>query len=178
MRTSPLSTRANCRTRRATCTNWSSSPSPGGLRQREALSDGSSRRSEVGARGAHATCYFRADNKECPNLTLYGYSSHANKNILMSSKHFYKYFLAIAIFSIHLPVTAQTKLDTSATTSIGFPVYPGWKDAAITHSLESATKIDAIAFSPDGQLLATVGGGKITICSGYSVFSSVCPLWR
>ena len=81
----------------------------------------------------------------------------------MISKRFYKYFIAIAILSIHLKVTAQTKLDTSETTSISFPASPGWKDAAITHSLESATKINAIAFSPDGKLLASVSGGKITI---------------
>ena len=81
----------------------------------------------------------------------------------MSSKRFYKYFIAIAILSVHLSLSAQTKLDTSETTSISFPASPGWKDAAITHSLESANKINAIAFSPDGQLLASVGGGKITI---------------
>ena len=82
----------------------------------------------------------------------------------MLDKRFYKYFLAIAIFSIHLEVTAQTKLDiTAKTPSTNFERLSSWENAAITHNLESATKIDAIAFSPDGQLLATVGGGKITI---------------
>ena len=81
----------------------------------------------------------------------------------MIDKRFYKYFVAIAIFSIHIRVTAQTKPDTSVTTSISFQASAGWKDAVMTHSLESATKIDAIAFSLGGQLLATVSRSKITI---------------
>ena len=82
----------------------------------------------------------------------------------MNGWHYLKYFVAIAIFSIHLEVTAQTKLDiTAKTPSIDFKRLSSWENAVMTHSLESATKIDAIAFSPDGQLLATIGEGKITI---------------
>lgn len=83
----------------------------------------------------------------------------------MIDKRFYKYFLAIAIFSVHLRVTAQTQPDTPAkTSSTNFEgLSSSWANAVRTHSLESATKINAIEFSPDGQLLATVGGGKITI---------------
>ena len=81
--------------------------------------------------------------------------------------HFYK-FIAIAIFLIPSSLPAQTQIDTTVDTSTNLKQLSLWEDAAIVHSLESATKIDAIAFSPDGQLLASVGGSKITIWDVYT----------
>ena len=38
-----------------------------------------------------------------------------------------------------------------------------WSNAALTRSLESTTPINAVKFSPDGQLLASVGASQISI---------------
>lgn len=71
---------------------------------------------------------------------------------IMSSKRFYRYFIAIAILLVHLKVDAQTKLDTSLTTSISFSAPdPSWEDAGITHSSVQKNKVIAIAETPDSN---------------------------
>lgn len=73
-----------------------------------------------------------------------------------------KYFTAIAIaLSLNSPVTAQST-DTSLD-SVPGRLTSEWNEAVLTHSLESATKIGAIKFSPDGKLLASVGASQITL---------------
>ena len=82
---------------------------------------------------------------------------------MINEVRFYKYFLAIAIVFVPLDLSAQTIDTTVKTPSKDFEQFSSWEDAIMTHSLESSTKIDAIVFSPDGQLLASVSKGKITI---------------
>ena len=84
----------------------------------------------------------------------------------MKGWHYSKYFIAIAIFLFPLSLPAQIQIDTTVnTSSTNLKRFSLWEIAVIIHSLESANKIDinAIAFSPDGQLLTRVGEGKITI---------------
>ena len=82
----------------------------------------------------------------------------------MNGWHYSEYFIAIAIFLIPSSFPAQAQLDTTVkTSSTNLKQLSSWENAVMIHSLESPTKIDAIAFSPDGQILATVSGSKITI---------------
>jgi hypothetical protein len=82
-------------------------------------------------------------------------------------RHYLKYFTAIAIaLSLQLSITAQTKTDESLGGSLGNfreRLASDWENAFLAGSLESTTPINALEFSPDGQLLASVGASQITL---------------
>ena len=89
----------------------------------------------------------------------------------MINQNYLKYFTAIAIggslavgiaFSLQPSSEAQTKINSSSD-NIRQRLASEWENAVITRSLESATQINAIEFSPDGQLLASVGASQITL---------------
>ena len=68
--------------------------------------------------------------------------------------------MAIAL-SLNSIVKAQST--NTASDSIRERLVSEWERADLTHSLESATEIGAIEFSPDGKLLASVGASQITL---------------
>ena len=81
----------------------------------------------------------------------------------MSNQGYWKYFTAVAIaLCLQSSIRAQLKTETSLG-NIRERLSSEWSSAVLTRSLESATTIDRIKFSPDGQLLATVGGSQITL---------------
>ena len=78
-------------------------------------------------------------------------------------KHYLKSFTAIAIvLSLQSSIEAQTKTNSSLD-NIRERLASEWESAVLTRSLESATQINAIDFSPNGQLLASVGASQISI---------------
>jgi WD40 repeat protein len=85
----------------------------------------------------------------------------------LNSRHYLKYFTAIAIaLSLQPSITAQTQTEESSRGSLGDlrePLTSEWEEAVLTRSLESTTEISALKFSPDGQLLASVGASQITL---------------
>lgn len=81
----------------------------------------------------------------------------------MSNQGYWKYFTAVAIaLCLQSSIRAQLTTETSLG-NIRERLSSEWSSAVLTRSLESATAIDWIKFSPDGQLLATVGGSHITL---------------
>jgi WD40 repeat protein len=81
----------------------------------------------------------------------------------MQSSNYLKYFTAIAIaLSLQLSIQAQTKTDNSFDDPRQQSA-SAWEKAILTRSLESTTPVNAIKFSPDGQLLASVGASQITL---------------
>ena len=87
----------------------------------------------------------------------------------MSNQRFLKYFVAIGILC-NLPwiVAAETKVDEtqnsqSQNIDINRRLSSPWENATLTHTLESSVNINTIKFSPNGQSLASVGEGQITI---------------
>ena len=85
----------------------------------------------------------------------------------MKVKHCLKYFTAnftaIAIaLSLQSLTKAQTKTDASFSNLRG-RLSSEWENVVLTRSLESSTQINNLEFSPDGQLLASVGASQITI---------------
>ena len=81
----------------------------------------------------------------------------------MKVRHYGKYFVAVAItLSLQSSIKARSKPDTSFA-NLRQRLASEWENAVLTRSLESMTKIDAIEFSPDGQLLASVGASQITL---------------
>jgi WD40 repeat protein len=85
----------------------------------------------------------------------------------LSIRHYLKYFTAIAIsLSLQPSITAQTKTEESLGGSLGNfreQLASEWENAVLTSSLESTTPVNAIKFSPNGQLLASVGASQITL---------------
>ena len=74
-----------------------------------------------------------------------------------------KYFTAIAIaLSLQSSIRAQDKTDTSLD-NIRERLSSPWEKAVLSRSLESTTQVDAIEFSPDGRILASVGASQITL---------------
>ena len=81
----------------------------------------------------------------------------------MDNQRYWQYFMAVAIaLCWQSSIRAQLKTETSLG-NIRERLSSEWSSAVLTRSLESATTIDGIKFSPDGQLLATVGGSQITL---------------
>jgi WD40 repeat protein len=81
----------------------------------------------------------------------------------MNSGRYLKYFTAIAIaLSLQLSIKAQTKTDNSLGDTRQQSA-SAWENAVLTRSLESTTPVNAIKFSPNGQLLASVGASQITL---------------
>ena len=81
----------------------------------------------------------------------------------MNNGHYLKYLIAIAIsLSLQLSIKAQTKTDNSLGDTRQ-QLTSAWENAVLTRSLESTTPVNAIKFSPDGQLLASVGASQITL---------------
>ena len=74
-----------------------------------------------------------------------------------------KYFTAIAIaLSLQLSIRAQDKTDASLD-NIKERLSSPWEKAVLSRSLESTTQVNAIEFSPDGKMLASVGASQITL---------------
>ncbi|MFM2313876.1 MAG: hypothetical protein RLZZ04_3152 [Cyanobacteriota bacterium] len=88
----------------------------------------------------------------------------------MSTRYYLiKYLTAIAIaISLQPSITAQTTED-SLRGSLGdireqlTSETSEWESAVLARSLESTTPVNAIKFSPNGQLLASVGASQITL---------------
>jgi len=85
----------------------------------------------------------------------------------LNSRRYLKYFTAIAIaLSLQPTITAQTQTEESSRESLGDlreQLTSEWEQAVLTRSLESTTEISALKFSPNGQLLASVGASQITL---------------
>ncbi len=81
----------------------------------------------------------------------------------MGNQRYWKYFTAVAIaLCLQSSMRAQLKTETSLG-NIRERLSSEWSSAVLSRSLQSATTINGIKFSPDGQLLATVGGSQITL---------------
>jgi WD40 repeat protein len=77
-----------------------------------------------------------------------------------------KYFTAIAIaLSLQPNLTAQTTEESfkGSLGDIREQLTSEWEAAILSRSLESTTPVNAIKFSPNGQLLASVGASQITL---------------
>ena len=91
----------------------------------------------------------------------------------MSSQRYFKFLVASTIsltawicypFIIQPRIFAQTKPDT-ATEPINIKnrLSSPWENAVLSKTLESATAINNIKFSPDGQILASVSASQVTL---------------
>ena len=81
----------------------------------------------------------------------------------MINRNYFKYFTAIAIaLSLQSSIRAQDKTDTSFD-NIRERLSSPWEKAVLSGSLESTTQVDAIEFSPNGRILASVGASQITL---------------
>lgn len=81
----------------------------------------------------------------------------------MKISSYLNYLIAIAItLSFPLSIKAQSKTDQPLG-NIQHRLSSPWSNAVLNRSLESTTSINAIQFSPDGQLLASVGASQISI---------------
>jgi len=82
---------------------------------------------------------------------------------LVINQNYLKYFTAIAVvLSLQSGIKAQSQTEKPLS-NIRRRLTSEWESAVLSHSLESATEINAIEFSPDGQLLASVGASQISI---------------
>lgn len=83
----------------------------------------------------------------------------------MSNQGYWKFFISFAIaLSCQSSMDAQVKTDTSTSlSSIREQLSSEWENASLTRSWESPTEVNSIKFSPDGQLLATVGTSQIML---------------
>lgn len=85
----------------------------------------------------------------------------------MSTRYYLiKYLTAIAIaLSLQPDLTAQTTEDSlrGSLGDIREQLTSEWESAVLDRSLESTTPVNAIEFSPNGQLLASVGASQITL---------------
>ncbi|MEL6929978.1 MAG: hypothetical protein AAFO95_15245, partial [Cyanobacteria bacterium J06600_6] len=80
----------------------------------------------------------------------------------MSIKLSLKYLTAISIaLSLQSGIKAQSQTDSLG--NLRQRLTSEWEGAVLTHSLASATEINAIEFSPNGKLLASVGASQISI---------------
>jgi len=78
-------------------------------------------------------------------------------------RNYLKYFTAIAIaLSLQPSVRAQSTNDNPLE-SLQQQFASPWENASARLSLESATPISAMQFSPNGQVLASVGASQITL---------------
>ena len=84
----------------------------------------------------------------------------------MNNRRYLNYLIAGAISLCFQPAirgqNKPIKTETSLS-NIRERLSSEWSDAILTRSLKSATAINGIKFSPDGQLLATLGASQITI---------------
>ena len=81
----------------------------------------------------------------------------------MINHSYLKYLTAIAIaFSFQSSIRAQDKTDASFD-NIKERLSSPWENAVLSRSLESTTQVNAIEFSPDGKMLASVGASQITL---------------
>jgi WD40 repeat protein len=87
----------------------------------------------------------------------------------LSTKHYLnliKYLTAIAIvISLQPDLAAQTSAESrkGVLGDIREQLTSEWETAVLSRSLESTTPVNAIKFSPNGQLLASVGASQITL---------------
>ena len=83
----------------------------------------------------------------------------------MSSQRYFNSVIAIAIaFCLQPEIFAQTIPEPNiATDPIENRLYSPWESAVLSKTLESATAINSIQFSPDGQILASVGAGQVAL---------------
>jgi WD40 repeat protein len=89
----------------------------------------------------------------------------------MNNRNYRKY-LAIMMIGLILPgailqssATADTKPNNSIDSPLNFqdPLAAEWGNATLIHTLESATEINTLKFSPDGRTLAGVEASQIKI---------------
>jgi WD40 repeat protein len=80
----------------------------------------------------------------------------------LNSRRYLKYFTAIAI-ALSLPSSVLAQTQTNSDQSLWQGLTSEWEKAVLTRSLESTTQVNGIKFSPDGQLLASVGASQITL---------------
>ncbi len=83
----------------------------------------------------------------------------------MINQGYWKFFIGLAIaLSWQSSMGAQVKTDTSASlNSIREGMSSEWENPRLIHSLALTTAVNSIKFSPDGQLLATVGTSQIML---------------
>lgn len=80
----------------------------------------------------------------------------------MNSERYLKYFTAIAIaLSLQLSIKAQTKHNSLG--NLRQQLSSAWENAVLVGSLESTTPVNVLKFSPNGQLLASVGASQTTL---------------
>ena len=84
----------------------------------------------------------------------------------MSNQSCLKYFVAIGIAFCFQPVTsAQTKPNQATDIPVNFQnrLSSPWESAVLTRTRESTREINTIEFSPDGEILASIGANQITL---------------
>jgi len=72
------------------------------------------------------------------------------------------------LFSEQPPIQAEIKSADSSSSqdfaeNLGSKIFSPWENAALTNTLESATAVKILEFSPDDQILAGVGTNQITL---------------
>ncbi|MEL6496349.1 MAG: hypothetical protein AAFQ41_14685 [Cyanobacteria bacterium J06623_7] len=81
----------------------------------------------------------------------------------VKNRNYCQYLVAIAIaLSLQLAVRGQKQPET-AVDNIRERLSSPWENAVLSQSLASATAVNAIEFSPDGTILASVGASQITL---------------
>ena len=73
-------------------------------------------------------------------------------------KKYWKYLTAAAI-ALNLQSSVEAQIETSKSKQLASE----WSSAVLLRTLESPTEVNAIEFSPNGQLLASVGASQTTI---------------
>ena len=89
----------------------------------------------------------------------------------MSSQHYLRFLVASAIgltpslcFNIQPQILAQTSPETIAEKiDLQNRLSSPWENAVLNRTLESETTINRIEFSPNGEILATVGAAQVTL---------------
>ncbi len=83
----------------------------------------------------------------------------------MSSQRYFKFLIVSAIaLSSQTTVIAQTKPEIATEkTQLQNRLSSPWENAVSSRTMESTTTINKIEFSPDGEILATVGAAQITL---------------
>ena len=85
----------------------------------------------------------------------------------MTSQRYFKFLITIAIACCIQPrIVAQTQSNSELVSDlidIQNRLSSPWESAVLSKTLESATEINKIQFSPDGQMLASLGANQVTL---------------
>ena len=79
----------------------------------------------------------------------------------MINRNYYQYLMAIAI-ALSLQPSIRAQSDASLG-NIRERLSSPWARAVLSRTLESTTQVNAIEFSPNGEILASVGASQITL---------------